>query len=150
MTAAMIDLGRRAVACTCWRWMPGMAGTNADGPFRVDAVDDGVPCKLAVCQWTGNRITLDIRCGPVPDLSDPATVGCVVALLRERWPNFYLAPPTRDPEDKALRFFGGWAGLWPQPEGPVYVIVCGEGASEAEALVASLEHADRLAALEST
>lgn len=141
MTAAMIDLGRRGRACKCWRWMPGML-TNHGARVLGDwlwstAAGRGV-------------IHGDPDIGEVPDLSDPATVGCVVALLRERWPDFCLAPPTRDPEDKALRFGGGWAGLWPQPEGPVHVIVCGEGASEAGALVASLEHADRIAALEST
>lgn len=139
MTAAMIDLGRRAVACMCWRWMPGML-TNHGARYLGNGL-------WSTADGRG-IIYADPDLDEVPDLSDPATVGCVVALLRERWPDFYLAPPTRDPEDKAWRFFGGWAGLWPQPEGPVYVIVCGEGGVEATALVASLEHADRLAALE--
>lgn len=78
------EWGRVAVGLPGFRWMPGMAGYNADGPFRVDAVDGRVPCKVSICQWSGERQLLDIRCGPIPNPDDPATAGCLLELLG--WP----------------------------------------------------------------
>lgn len=75
------EWGRVAVGLPGFRWMPGMAGYNADGPFRVDAVDGRVPCKVSICQWSGERQLLDIRCGPIPNPDDPATAGCLLELL---------------------------------------------------------------------
>ena len=60
MTVAQIALARRAVACKGWRWMPGML--TLDG-FRLSHVDIDDP----------------------PDLTDPATLGCLLALVREAW-----------------------------------------------------------------
>jgi hypothetical protein len=70
------DLGRRAVACKHWRWMEGMlAGTTRivdvkDGPYVFDSEYEdcaGLPHKA------------------VPDLSDPATLGCLLHLVQEAW-----------------------------------------------------------------
>lgn len=58
-------LGRRAVACKGFRWLPGM---KALGSFRV--VESVVPMMFPV---------------DTPDLSDPATLGCLLALVTEAY-----------------------------------------------------------------
>ncbi len=65
------DLARRAVACPHWRWMPGMRYVvPRDAPMEpiVGRVPD------LVRGWTSYP-------GMLPDLTDPATQGCVVAML---------------------------------------------------------------------
>jgi hypothetical protein len=103
----MTELAQRAVACRHWRWMPGMREArtgeryeDGDGPWIVN-------------KW--------------PDLTDPATVGCLLALVREAWPGTFVMPYDKEP--------GWWvaimpAGPWPDP-----------GPTEPEALVAALEAA---------
>lgn len=54
------DLARRAVACKGWRWLPGM--TYWIDPWRADRFD---------------------HC--LPDLTDPCTLGGLLALVREAW-----------------------------------------------------------------
>lgn len=60
----MTALAKRAVACKSFRWMPGMA---FDG---------------------GGRMTegMDVFGHILPDLSDPATVGCLITLVQEAHP----------------------------------------------------------------
>ncbi len=84
MTDEMIDLGRRAVACKGWRWMPGMLALDADGeeyPCRV--IDDR---KSVVYEDGDGAIREGVASrSDVPDLRDPATVGCLLALVREAY-----------------------------------------------------------------
>lgn len=80
MDEQMIALARRAVACKGWRWMSGMLDTSG-GRFIcyadcgeaawVRRADDG-------CEWLPVAERL-------PDLTDPATLGCLLALVREAW-----------------------------------------------------------------
>ena len=58
-------LGRRAVACKGWRWLGGMKALNS---FRV--VESVVPMMFPV---------------DTPDLSDPATLGALSALVTEAY-----------------------------------------------------------------
>ena len=58
----MSDLASRAVACKHWRWLPGMHDSET-GLRPLSWSDD----------WEGE----------VPDLTDPATLGCLLALVRE-------------------------------------------------------------------
>ena len=106
MTADMLDLARRAVACKGWRWMPGMA--------------DCYGRRLREGDW------LD-PAAEFPDLTDPATLGCLLALVREAW---------GDPTDY-VRCGRKWEWVtsrcverWPP-----------SGDTEAAALVAALEAA---------
>jgi hypothetical protein len=119
MNEEQIVLGRRAVACKDWRWMSGMA--TAEG-HRVVLVDDDV--LWMVYNEEG-------KCKPgcvedfVPDLSDAATMGGLLALVREAHFTAGLVPLNmRDDEWQVLL-----------PDG--YVL----GTSEAEALVAALKAA---------
>ena len=69
-------LAQRAVACSHWRWLPGMrtlvgyrvgdedAETDAPTPFQDD----------------------------VPDLEDPATRGSVLSLIRKTWNDPLMVP----------------------------------------------------------
>lgn len=66
------ELGRRAVACPRWRWMSGCAWMWAQSHGRMN--------KGRVPDF-GSSIPGDA----VPDLSDPATLGCLVALVEEAW-----------------------------------------------------------------
>ena len=107
MTDAQIALGRRAVACKGFRWMGGMK--VVDG-FRV--AESVVPMMFPV---------------DTPDLTDPATLGCLLALVREAW----------NDQRAYMRAGFGWEWItdycvekWPPG-----------GETEAEALVAALEAA---------
>ena len=74
----MSNLAKRAIACKGWRWMPGMLQVVA--PKQ----DGGTGC---VVRYEGIAIP-----GAYPDLSDPATMGCLLSLVREAWgcPTAYL------------------------------------------------------------
>ena len=85
MTEAQIALARRAVAAPGWRWLPGMLLIDDDGiPVRF-VVELGTHA-LGVVQGGGHpawRKPLPIVAFPV--LTDAATLGCLLALVRERW-----------------------------------------------------------------
>ena len=108
------ELGRRAVACKGWRWMPGMLTTH--GQRMITGAEEDRPCH----PWPAGYLW-------VPDFSDPAAVGCLLALVRSAWgdPLMYVAPGP-----------GWYVG-----RGRVDVGIAAEGATEAEALVAALEAA---------
>ena len=86
------DLGRRAVACKHWRWLPGMLC----GTARVVDMEDGLPGAFDSKYDEYCIITL----AAIPDLSDPATLGCLLALVREAWKG-NVAPVYPD-SDEAL------------------------------------------------
>jgi len=101
----MSDLAKRALACKGWRWLPGMVA--GCGGRRVRSKRTGAPPYR----------------GALPDLTDPATRGCLLALVREAWER-PGAVCSCLPSDAT-----GW-------------LCCGQyGATEAEALVAALEAA---------
>lgn len=72
-----MQLAQRAVACKHWRWMAGMLTTE---DFRVTAIHpDGLPhgeySQVGPLLWK-------INAEHMPDLDDPATLGCLLALVR--------------------------------------------------------------------
>ena len=86
----MIDLAKRAVACKGWRWMPGM---------------------LARCGGRKMRSKRSGRSpyrGALPDLADPATLGCLLALVREAWGDKGIHTECTLEEDGQ----GGWVRDW--------------------------------------
>ena len=123
-------LASRAVACDGWRWMPGMLIRNADGPVRIDAVDGTQPGVLRKCRFTNSVYVADVRSGPLPDLTDPATLGCVLALVREAWGDPLIC--TAVDNTGAGWWVDGWADK--RPDSDLHN-------TEAAALVAALEAA---------
>lgn len=117
MTDNMIELGKRAVACRGWRWMPGMRCVRNDGLSYV-----------VVCAVSASKVEPTW----LPDLTDPATLGCLLALVREVW---------GDSEMHMTLGAKGW--VWLTGESRVYGVVMpiNAGDTEAEALVAALEAA---------
>ena len=118
------SLSRRAVACKGWRWMPGML---LDRNERLVGIDEE-GCPYGHSHTAGHRVWLGE--GSHPNLSDPATLGCLLALVREAWgQGVYLLPD------------GGWyvKGARLQDGVSIGLGIC--ATSEAEALVAALEAA---------
>lgn len=73
------ELGRRAVACKHWRWMPGML-------VGEWVIDGACPHQWANGNpWRQERNNIIILPDELPDLSDPATLGCLLHLVREAW-----------------------------------------------------------------
>lgn len=134
-----LDLARRAVACEGWRWRPRMASVWQQRPEhggnRIVHTVEG-PDRLFSDPWFNPERGRWELVGP--DLSDPATLGCLLALVREVWPlrPAHAAPhETYSPEYGeqrvwTVRFFDGVE--WRQVSGP----------TEAAALIAALEAAD--------
>ena len=77
------ELARRAVACKRWRWMPGMRTTEG---WRVIRNRTESSC-MAYDENPENWQVADnyFQDGKIPDLRDPATLGCLLALVREAW-----------------------------------------------------------------
>jgi hypothetical protein len=111
MTDEMIALGRRAVACKGWRWMPGMLAHFEHDGRRVRV---GMPDA-----WGSSTA--------VPDLTDPATLGCLLALVRRAWGQDDLV---------AFRFNPDWCAEVTPKDGQHHAFY---GDTEAEALVSALE-----------
>ena len=86
----MTELAKRAVACKHWRWMPGMRlihPTYGATRVAVVGVDRGVWVvkeKARALEYLHTRFN-EIE-GCLPDLTDPATVGCLITLVQEAHP----------------------------------------------------------------
>ena len=77
------QLARRVIACKRWRWMPGMRTSEG---WRVIRGSTESRC-WAYDENPENWQVADNRIedGTLPDLTDPATLGCLLALVREAW-----------------------------------------------------------------
>lgn len=123
------DLGRRAVACKHWRWMPGMLLLpHVDGCECCE--DRNFPRRAARLPAV---FTTDID---VPDLTDPATLGCLLALVRKAWGRpFWVEGDPRSMGERPDE----WIGVLFEGRFATCPIV--HASTEAEALVAALEAA---------
>jgi len=86
MSTELETLARRAVACKHWRWMPGMRGSwrGLDGYwFRVVRIQGSVVQCYDETSWSWENADTNIKPDDLPDLRDPATLGCLLALVRE-------------------------------------------------------------------
>ena len=119
------ELGRRAVACKHWRWMPGMLMHDGGWGIRYLWSDDTWHHGVA----RDGQSWVRIPHGRLfePDLSDPATLGCLLALVRIAYgdPSFVVRCV---------------AGLWYEESNKRTLVARGSD-TEAEALVAALEAA---------
>lgn len=123
MNPDYIDLGRRAVACKSWRWLPGMRALGCKGkPEAWFRVEEKLP-KLTG-DWSA----------AIPDLSDPATIGCLLELVREVW---------IDKEAAYSRCESGWVLLYGSSRVGIVsmVIPTKTGKTVPEVLVNALEGA---------
>jgi len=134
MTDEMIALARRAVACKGWRWMPGMKYIH-----RHDIGPDVWSPRIG--RHGEKPVRAKTRKDVLPMFHDPATLGCLLALVREAWNDpAYLwgghAEVRRDSETLfvVLRFGHDANGFLVERW-------VASGATEAEALVAALEDA---------
>ena len=143
MTDEQIALAKRAVACKGWRWMPGMRTLEVlqAPPWTLPLWDEAIVLStyegdpVRVCTVLGK--VRELHPGAVPDLTDAATLGCLLALVREvrKAPagSVCLHHVTVCPDPD----FDVWS--WYDSELPRMVVM--DGSSEAEALVAALEAA---------
>lgn len=109
------DLSRRLVSAPGFRPMAGMLwvwGSAADPMCRRQDIDVGVA-------------------GALPDLDDPATLGCLLALVREAWG-----------EPNACVCFNVNGCVW-YVHVPNRFMSLADASSEADSLVAALEAAKR-------
>ena len=106
------ELAERAVACKHWQWLAGMAVLNPDMP------NIWYP-RIGGERTPQHRFLL-------PRLSDPATLGCLLTLVRDAHRDAYAYASFHD---------DGW-GVFDWGD-----LLIAEGRSEQEALVKALEAA---------
>ena len=95
MTPDLVALGRRAVACKAWLPLAGMLSLPDERGrwFRVVDKSAGAPPAYLRSEQVGGPVLRQLAPAPdelLPDLSDAATQGAVLALAVEAW---YGAPP---------------------------------------------------------
>ncbi len=87
-----LDLSRRAVACKGWRWQSGMEEVRRGRVMDVVTHDGETLARALVRDRSSaymngsvNLMWTAVTSSWLPDLTDPATVGCLLALVREAW-----------------------------------------------------------------
>jgi hypothetical protein len=98
----------------------------ADGLRVTHVSQSGYPFG---CDNDAGAQTWEISCGALPDLTDPATLGCLLALVRKAW---------GDPTLCAIYVDGDDPVPWSVS---INLSTDSAGTTEAEALVAALEAA---------
>jgi hypothetical protein len=82
MNERAMGLAKRLVGHERWEWMGGMSARNGDGYwFRVVVHDQQSGPWLRVEGDRHGNIDTRRLCGWVPDIDDPATVGCLRAMV---------------------------------------------------------------------
>lgn len=121
----MTELARRAVACKHWKWMDGMTAYNH--PYDYSMVVGGY-AEESSYTFEPKKNDKDW----LPDLTEPGTVGCLLALVREAWnsPRLQVSPMLPN---------GGWVCYLNDTDESCFPYYRGD--TEAAALVAALEAA---------
>jgi hypothetical protein len=164
MTPDLDKLAHRAVACKHWRWMQGMAVMRKEADTLFDA-DSGMSFAISeirvtaaafeVCEPQDRFVDVSTLLNDktrsvgqmflkdlLPDLSDPATLGCLLALVREAWNDptlgLFAVRGGRSGRPASVWAFGGRK---PRRKGWDKSIASAFFGSEAAALVFGLEAA---------
>ena len=136
MTDEMCALAKRVVKCKAWRWMPGMrdsSGVRVSRGVAETPEDAFYPGGIRDGDWRVRPDNAVVTVDALPDLTDPATLGCLLALVRESWDDGRLGLC-------ALRGLDGeWR--WVVVRQELMAPSCGSGPTEPHALVAALEAA---------
>lgn len=135
MESDKIELGKRAVACRGWRWSPGMLDLFGRRVLCVWPDDFGN-------KWSHIPENCVVRdADALPDLSDAATIGCLLALVREAYrdPSKLWEGHVEVRRDHRTLFFVVSFGH--NASGALVEDTLATGGTEAEALVAALESA---------
>ena len=131
------QLARRLVTCKHFRWMEGMCvnfpplrGAVGQQVYptsaRLATTHDGRPNRL-----DGVIDLSNVPPGCLPDLTDPATLGCLLQLVREAY---------NDPTIHVQSYEGHWRVAYWNPDNFVWAYwPDGSYAAEVEALVAALD-----------
>lgn len=127
-----MELAKRAVTCKRWEWLPGMLAISANDVDDMQGRIHTVRGKMLYVAGWPERDDLGIAiCDDcLPDLSDHATLGCVLALVRMAWgaPFAQASPSLPQPAP--------WVVYIHNASDRYFV-----GESEAAALIAALEAA---------
>jgi hypothetical protein len=112
--------------------MPGMLGVIGPSSYRASVVegckvggvqdDDWHPKAWGLEAWSG--IEPWTSADMVPDLRDPATLGCLIALVREAWYVAYtrnVNGPGPRAWECACNDGDGWVSFWGSTEAAVLV-----------------------------
>lgn len=129
MTVDKIALARRLVACPHFLWLPGMLDFEGDR-VRLAGTEDG-PVWYSHCVGPVPGRT-HVDGDPLPDLDDPATLGCIEhGLLPAAWGRGHIQTHWTSEGDGSVYIHNAdGAEVW-----------CIEMVPKAEALVAALEAA---------
>ena len=99
MSSDNTELARRAVACKRWRWMPGMltlSGSRIVGETRSAFVFSS---------------PVDDAATELPDLTDPATIGCLHHLACEAYNAFQIRVQVSVAPDMSGRDHATWTAV---------------------------------------
>lgn len=123
MTEELKSLSGRAVQSRGWRWKAGMKAVGRkDSPTAWFRLEEDFKALLG--DWKD----------AIPDLSDSATVGCILSLVREIWgPHAVTIANIFEDPDKVWTLHFGWA------DQDLYGHEVCFGWSEAEVLIKGLE-----------
>lgn len=132
MTEEQIAIARRAVACKGWRWMPGMRTEDAMRVIHDPDRWPDRPCAIREGSWVDTAPPRPLG-DDLPDLTDPATLGCVLALVREAWGNDWISTGR-------MAYLDG-SSIWLVTMSFGTRLGTRQATTEAEALVAALEAA---------
>jgi len=146
MNSEHIELSRRLVACKHFRWVPGMtliplkfpnerwllcwSDNDYGGAYQTSGgkvwgigYDGGDPIEFK-----------DSDCDWIPDTSDPATLGCLLALVRKAWGDERISAAFAKAEGRFVIVDSLCSAML--ADGRYFY-----GDTEAEALIAALEAA---------